>query len=155
MTDLIAGLHAAHSFLVNEFPDKVDVFKDQLLIYLITNNLRHLKSKLFVELRYTCMYFLYTLCCRGLEMPGQYPSMLKLIYFLFIKLSIRTRKNRNCKPSFVAKLWPFQIPDLPPPPFFFRSPCQSQCELLPSLAVSGMMASLWLARKNVFGPVKN
>ena len=30
-----AGLHAVHSFLVNEFPDKVDVLKDQLLIYLI------------------------------------------------------------------------------------------------------------------------
>ena len=39
-------------FLVNEFPDKVNILKDQLLIYLITNNLRHLKSKLFVELRY-------------------------------------------------------------------------------------------------------
>ena len=44
--------NAVHSFLVNEFPDKVDVLKDQLLIYLITNNLCYLKSKLFVELMY-------------------------------------------------------------------------------------------------------
>jgi len=49
-------------YLVNEFPDKVDVLKDQLLIYLITNNLRHLKSKFFVELRY--YLHVCTLYCR-------------------------------------------------------------------------------------------